>query len=226
MVEAKKQGSSNFHANIVLSLSWMNNTNTSIFVLRSAQEPATFRTDQFCFCSISQESFNWLLFDARQPGRQCRVCDASRSRINSLHSPRVSRPPPLNRQIPQLQVISKESSSSSAPTPLHVGPRDLALEPPALVWNGEHLCNSVRNDRYPGFEGPSLVKCIAPPVACDLCTARHTGTRLDPSDGPVGGCVPGLSVMAGAPRIQVYVASKTARQPLPGIVPCDSRPCA
>ncbi|KAJ6582972.1 hypothetical protein DFH09DRAFT_1029403 [Mycena vulgaris] len=37
MVQARTQGLSNFHASIVLSLSWMNNTNTFIYFLLYVQ---------------------------------------------------------------------------------------------------------------------------------------------------------------------------------------------
>ncbi|KAJ6582556.1 hypothetical protein DFH09DRAFT_865006, partial [Mycena vulgaris] len=38
MVEARKAGVSSFHASIVLSLSWMNNTNTFIYFLLYVQQ--------------------------------------------------------------------------------------------------------------------------------------------------------------------------------------------
>ncbi|KAJ7114824.1 hypothetical protein C8R44DRAFT_928725, partial [Mycena epipterygia] len=37
MVETRTSGLSNFHANIILSLSWMNNTNTFIYFLLYVQ---------------------------------------------------------------------------------------------------------------------------------------------------------------------------------------------
>jgi hypothetical protein len=183
MVETQTTGLSVFHANIILNLSWMNNTNTFIYFLlyihyRSQRGPTHIKLDGNSWVNHIEEDLVSLSF-----------------RHKSQHWLGI---PPTVQQFPLIligrgktgrpEIVSAVAVPQYCPhlgitSPFHDGgPGALALDPSPIICA---FILRIGLDCHPGSRCSSWVAHIAGIVPCDVFHLSRSWIQLDFSGGSV-----------------------------------------
>jgi hypothetical protein len=200
-----------FHASIVLSLSWMNNTNTFIYFLLYIQHKSSAEEgrieDLTSWIKYIRENLwaspplpNDSMYLQLHVGTSDSIEKRQGKQVFTVWHPnaqlagRLSQKHSSSPEIANPTHLPENSARPRLPPPVAYGePRDLALEKPSFIRKYQHLPNFYH---YPGPAGSSWIKPAAHLVDCDLCLVPRSWDEFDPSDGCVLESLPDLSEVA------------------------------